>query len=118
MREIRKRGYLRSGLGNALPFAFENQAGRLVGFDVEMAYRLAVDMKVALEFVPIDREQVAAMLNGGYVDMIMSGVAVTLERAQDVVFSAPYMDQTLAFIVKDYRHKDINSNENLKSLKM
>ena len=40
-----------------MPFAFENRAGKLVGFDVEMAYNLAHDMKVALEFVPIEPQK-------------------------------------------------------------
>ena len=97
-----------------MPFAFENKAGKLVGFDVEMAYRLAQDMKVRLEFVRIDREQAAAMLNGGYVDMIMSGFGVTLERAQEMTLSASYTDETLAFITRDYRREDFSSRENVK----
>src|SRR6185503_12995054 len=93
--EIRERGSLRIGyFQDALPFAFENRAGNLVGFDVEMAYWLARDMKVALEFVLIDRAQAAAMVNGGNVDLIMSGMAITLERAQEVNMSAPYLNET------------------------
>jgi ABC-type amino acid transport substrate-binding protein len=115
--EIRERGYLRIGyFEDALPFAFENQAGKLVGFDVEMAYRLAQDMKVALEFVLIERARAAAMLNGGYVDIIMSGVAVTIEKAQEMTLSAPYTNETLAFITKDYRREDFGSRENVKIL--
>ena len=57
------------------------------------------------------------MLDAGYVDIIMSGVAVTLENAQKMELSVPYMDQTLAFIVKDYRREDFNNRERLKNLK-
>lgn len=118
LKEIRDRGYLRVGyFRDALPFAFVNQPGTLVGFDVEMAYTLADEMHVRLELVLIDRENIPAMLREGYVDIIMCGVAVTLERAQEVAFSAPYMDQTLAFIVKDYRREDFSSRETVRSLK-
>jgi ABC-type amino acid transport substrate-binding protein len=116
--EIRERGYLRIGyFRDALPFAFGNQAGKLVGFDVEMAYRLAEDMKVKLELVLIDRAQAVAMLSGGYVDMIMSGVVLTLEREHEMTMSWPYMNETLAFIVKDYRRGEFSSRESVKNLK-
>lgn len=118
LQEIRERGYLRVGyFEDALPFAFVNQAGKLVGFDVEMAYTLAEEMKVALELVLIGRSQAAAMLDAGYVDMVMSGVAVTLERAEEMGLSLPYMDQTLAFVVKDRRREDFSSREKVRTLK-
>ena len=42
VQEIRDRGYMRVGyFKDTLPFAFVNEAGKLVGLDVEMAYTLA-----------------------------------------------------------------------------
>jgi ABC-type amino acid transport substrate-binding protein len=118
VQEIRDRGYMRVGyFKDALPFAFVNEAGKLVGLDVEMAYTLAQETNVRLELVLIDRAKASAMLDAGYVDIIMSGVAVTLENVQKMELSAPYMDQTLAYVVKDYRREDFNSRERLKNLK-
>lgn len=118
LQEIRQRGFLRVGyFKDALPFAFVNEAGNLVGLDVEMAYTLAQEMNVRLELVLIDREKAPAMLDAGYVDIIMSGLAVTLERAQEMALSASYMDQTLAFVVKDYRREDFSSRDRVKKLK-
>lgn len=115
--EIRERGYLRVGyFKDALPFAFANEKGELVGLDVEMACTLAEEMNVRLELVLIDRGKAAAMLEAGYVDIIMCGIAVTLENAEKMALSVSYMDQTLAFIVKDYRREDFNSREKLKKL--
>ena len=42
-----------------LPFAFRNGRGELVGFDIEMAHRLAADLEVDLELVPVDSEKLA-----------------------------------------------------------
>ena len=57
---IRARGRLRVGyLSNALPFAFFNQRGDLVGYDIELAHQLASELRVNLEFVPVTREQLA-----------------------------------------------------------
>ena len=54
-RKVLRVGYL----PDALPFAFFNQAGDLVGFDVELAHRLAREMGVTLAFVPVDRDRLA-----------------------------------------------------------
>jgi ABC-type amino acid transport substrate-binding protein len=99
---IDARRLLRVGyLPDALPFAFFNEAGELVGFDVELAHRLAGEMGVTLAFVPVERDRLAEQLAEGYCDLVMSGVAMTTERAKDVLFSDSYLDETVAFIVRD-----------------
>jgi Na+/H+-dicarboxylate symporter len=113
--QIRERGFIRIGyFADAMPFAFKNRAGRLVGFDIEMAHRLAQDMKVGLEFVDLERPDAAAAVNSGRVDVIMSSVALTLERANEMTMSAPYMNETFAFIVKDYRREEFSSRASVK----
>ena len=79
-----------------------------------MAYRLAQDMKVGLEFVTVDPRRAALALSSGQVDIVMSSVALTLERANEMTMSAPYMSQTFAFIVKDYRREEFSSRANVK----
>ena len=99
---IDARKQLRVGyLPDSLPFAFFNGNGDLVGFDVELAHRLAGEMGVTLAFVPVDRERLAEQLAEGYCDLVMSGVAVTTNRAREVLFSDSYLDETLAFVVPD-----------------
>ncbi len=99
---ITARGVLRVGyLPDALPFAYFNRSGDLVGFDVELAHRLAEEMGVSLEFVPIDRERMAEQLDEGDCDLVMSGVAVTTGRARTMLFSQSYLDETIAFVVPD-----------------
>ena len=88
-------------LPDALPFAFFNKAGDLVGFDIELAHQLAREMGVGLAFVPVDRHGLATQLAEGYCDIVMSGVAVTTNRALEILFSNSYLDETLAFVVPD-----------------
>ena len=115
LNQIRERGCIRIGyFEDAMPFTFQNLAGKLVGFDIEMAYRLAQDMKVGLEFVTVDPRRAALALSSGQVDVVMSSVALTLERANEMTMSAPYMSQTFAFIVKDYRREEFSSRANVK----
>ena len=49
--------------------------------------------------------------------MIMSGMPLTLEWAQQMSMSAPYMNETLAFIVRDHRREEFSSRASLKKLK-
>ena len=99
---IRRRGVLTVGyLPDSLPYAFFNAAGDLVGLDVELAHRLAAELNVSLEFVPLDRERAADQVNAGECDIAMSGVAVTTMRASRMLFSTAYLDETMAFIAPD-----------------
>jgi Na+/H+-dicarboxylate symporter/ABC-type amino acid transport substrate-binding protein len=100
-----------------LPFAYFNAKGDLVGFDIEMAHLLARDLGVQLAFVPVMRDRMTEQVNDGYCDIVMSGTVVTPERAQVVSFSAPYMDATLAFIVKDHRLEEFSSRDTIRHLK-
>jgi ABC-type amino acid transport substrate-binding protein len=116
LQENRDRGFIRVGyFKDALPFAFVNEKGRLVGLDVEMAYALAREMSVRLDFVRLDFAQAPARLNAGHVDIIMCGLGDTIDHAREMTLSVPYMDQTLAFVVKDYRREDFSSREKLKN---
>ena len=118
---IHRRGSLRVGyFKDSLPFAFRNSAGTLVGFDIDMANILAKEMNVTLEFILIKRKDTVKHLNDGTCDIVMSGTVLTAKRSQRSTFSAPYLDTTLAFIVKDHLRdkftswEDIGSQQNLK----
>jgi len=115
--EIRERGFIRVGyLKDALPHAFFNTRGELVGLDVEMAHILARDLSVSLEFVLIDRGTVEEQVNSGYCDILMMGLAITTERLHDLAFTKTYMDETLAFIVKDHRQDEFSNKEALREM--
>ena len=105
LRKVLRVGYL----PDALPFAFFNKRGDLVGFDVELAHRLARELDVSLAFVPIDRGRLGEQLAEGYCDLVMSGVAVTTDRARQVLFSDSYLDETVAFVVPDDQREQYTS---------
>jgi Na+/H+-dicarboxylate symporter/ABC-type amino acid transport substrate-binding protein len=118
LERIQAQKLLRVGyLPDNLPFAYFNGKGDLVGLDIEMAHILARDLGVQLAFVPVGRDRMTEQVNEGYCDIIMSGTVITPERAQAVAFSAPYMDVTLAFVVKDHRLEEFSSREALRHLK-
>jgi Na+/H+-dicarboxylate symporter len=115
---IRQRGFLRAGyFADSLPFAFRNADNELVGFDVEMAHTLASELRVGLELVRVTKEELPRLLDVGYLDVAMSGLFLTTDRLLEMSFSAPYLDQTLAFIVRDHRRGDFSSRNAVQRLK-
>src|SRR5262249_8633593 len=117
LERIQAQKLLRVGyLPDSLPFAYFNGKGDLVGLDTEMAHLLARDLGVQLAFVPVVRDRMTEQVNEGYCDMVMSGTVITPERALRAAFSAPYMDATLAFVVKDHRLEEFSSRETLRHL--
>jgi Na+/H+-dicarboxylate symporter len=116
---IRESRILRVGyMDESLPYAYFNGAGELVGFDVEMAHALARELGVGLEFVPVERspQAIHGQLDGTYCDVLMSGVVVTTARAGQFLFSASYLDETMAFVVPDHRRRDFEQWEKIRTL--
>jgi Na+/H+-dicarboxylate symporter len=100
---IRARGILRVGFVQPrLPFAFRNARQELVGFDVELAQMLARDLDVRAEFTEWKVGDLIDAVSSGRSDLGIGGNAVTPGFAMRTLFSEPYLDETLAFIVKDH----------------
>ena len=115
---IKKRGVLRVGvLADRLPFVFLNGEGQLVGFNIEMAQLLAGDLGVKVEFIEMeDLKALPRLLATGRIDLAMPGVAVTPERASEMLFSEPYLDETLAFVVKDQLREEFSNWATIRDL--
>ena len=113
---IRRRGVLRVGFfRDSLPFAFRNDAGDLVGFDIEMAHLLAKALSVNVEFIQLpDRGKIEEYLTGNTCDIVMSGSALRPEMTEHVIWSEGYMDATVAFVVKDRDREIFNSWEKIR----
>jgi Na+/H+-dicarboxylate symporter/ABC-type amino acid transport substrate-binding protein len=109
LERVRERGCIRIGfIPTQIPYSHFNALGALVGFDVEMAHQLARDLGLRAEFAPVPREGFLDVLESNRVDVVMSGILVTTERASRAVFSSSYLDEVLAFVVLDYRRADFS----------
>jgi ABC-type amino acid transport substrate-binding protein len=113
---IASRGAVRVGvLSERVPYAYEDRQGRLVGLDIEMAHQLARDLRVRLEFVPLAVEAMPDAVARGACDIVMSGVVATPQRAAEIRFSEPYLDETLAFVVPDYLREDYGTWDGIRA---
>jgi len=114
---ILEKGVLRVGYKkDALPFVFTNDAGRLVGFDIEMAHMMARDMNFRLEFILVEFDEISQRLNQGTIDIMMGGLLANPGLAHKMYFSESYIDQTIAFIVKDHKREAFSYLSDVKNM--
>ena len=117
MERIQKTGTIRVGYDpKRIPFAYFNTLGELVGFDIDLAHKLAKDFEWNIEFIPVDREKMAEQLQTGVYDIVMSGIALTPDRLDEMAFSTPYLDTTAALIVEDFRKDEFDTIEKVREL--
>lgn len=90
--EIQKRGKLRVGMEPGyMPFELTNKKGEIIGFDVDMAKRMAKAMNVELELVSTAWDGIIPALMTDKFDIIMSGMTLTQERNMSINFAQPYI---------------------------
>lgn len=88
--EIKRRNTLRVGMSTFVPWAFRNRAGELIGYEIDVATRLAQDMGVRPEFVPTAWDGIVPALLAGRFDMIIGGMTVTAARNLSANFTNSY----------------------------
>ena len=99
-----------------LPFSFRNEAGRLVGFDIDMAHLLASELDCELWLVPLGPDQLTSELERDTIDLAMCGIIMTSDRLQAATFSRPYMRVTMCLMVPDFRRREFSSYHNIRQL--
>ncbi|WP_299616903.1 transporter substrate-binding domain-containing protein [Pelagibius sp.] len=90
LEDIKKRGVMRVGMSTFVPWAMRNKAGDLVGFEIDVAKKLASDMEVDVEFVPTAWSGIIPALIAGKFDVIIGGMSITPQRNLTVNFTIPY----------------------------
>ncbi len=84
------RGVLRVGFSSFVPWAMQNKAGEFIGFEIDVATRLAEDLGLRLQLAPTAWAGIIPALLAGKFDVIIGGMGVTPERQEQVAFSDPY----------------------------
>lgn len=84
------------------PFEFHievNGKDTIVGFDIDIANKIAENIGVELEIVDMKFEGLLPALTAGKIDLIVSGMTPTDERKQSVDFSLTYYDARQTMLV-------------------
>ena len=88
--DIQKRGTLKVGMSTFVPWAMRDKQGGLIGFEIDVATKLAADMGVEVEFVPTAWSGIIPSLLAKKFDVIIGGMSITAQRNLTVNFTTPY----------------------------
>ena len=81
------------------PWNAKNEAGKLIGFEVELANVLCIYMKHDCTIVEQDWDGMIPALTSGKFDAIMAGMSITDERKKTINFSQGYADEVASLAV-------------------
>ena len=98
------------------PFGFKDESGTPKGYDVDVAQALADSLKVKLEIIEVTADARVSSLETGKVDAVFGNFTRTLERAQKINFSDPYVVAGERLLVK--KGSGISSVEDLTGKKV
>ena len=88
---IQESGTVRIGLeGTYRPYAFHDGSGELVGFEKEIADRIAEGLGATPEYVETEWDSLIAGLDVDRYDLVVNNVGITPEREEVYAFSEPY----------------------------
>ncbi len=98
------------------PFEYFDEEGTVVGFDIDIAQTIAEAMDAELEVVQTGFEgiQSGVALDAGTCDLAISGMTITEERAGNMLFSEPYLDDNLGLMAAT--EADVSSLDDLEGL--
>jgi polar amino acid transport system substrate-binding protein len=88
--KILRSGKMRVGMSTFVPWAMQSKTGEWIGFEIDVARRLAKDMGVEIEFVPTKWDGLIPSLLTGKFDLVIAGMTGTAQRALKINFTQPY----------------------------
>lgn len=96
--QVLQRGTLKVGFSTFVPWAMKDKNGEFIGFEIDVATRLAQDMGVTPEFIPTKWSGIIPALLTGKFDVIIGGMSITAERNKKVNFTIPYYYSGLSLV--------------------
>lgn len=113
LQQIQDKGTLTVAMeGTWAPWTYHDENDQLVGFDVEVARKIAEKLGVEVTFVEGEWDGLFAGLDSGRYDMVVNGVEITDERAEKYDFTEPYGYIRTALIVAE-GNEEIRTFEDL-----
>jgi lysine-arginine-ornithine-binding protein len=90
---------LRIGTEGAYPpFEYRDSSGTLKGLDVDVGNALCAAMKVTCTWMPQDFDGLIPALRAGKIDIIISSLSMTPDRAKVIDFTKPYYVSPSQFV--------------------
>jgi len=115
--DLKKKGKITIGmLVDFPPYGILNTSNQPDGYDADVAKLLAKEWGVTADIVPVTGPNRIPFLLTNKVDMLIASLAITPERAKQVLFSKPY--SAASIVLYGNTKTAIKGPENLKGLRV
>jgi polar amino acid transport system substrate-binding protein len=101
-------GVLKVGMSTFVPWAMKAKTGKLIGFEIDVARRLAEDMGVDIQFIPTKWSGIIPALITGKFDVIIGGMGIVPKRNLKVNFSIPYDYTGMSMVAHSQKAPGLN----------
>ncbi len=113
--DILERGTIRFGVAEFTPWTMKSDSGDLIGFEIDLANKIAKDMGVKAELMLYPWEEIIPALQKGEIDIIAGGMSITPARALQVSFTRPTAKSGVSLATNVSMTDDIERLEELNS---
>lgn len=113
--EVQDRGTIKIGLGLFEPWSLCNNDGELVGFEIDVANRLAADIGVEVEFARTNWSYIISSLIAEDFDAIVSGMTILPSRNLRINFTSPYNLTGVYLVANTAQTMDLETLEDFNS---
>ncbi|MBQ4239157.1 MAG: transporter substrate-binding domain-containing protein, partial [Ruminococcus sp.] len=96
---VQAKGKLIVGITDFEPMDYQDESGKWIGFDADMAAAFAESLGVKAEFVEIDWDNKVLELDGGTIDCVWNGMTLTDEVKSSMECSNAYCNNAQVVIV-------------------
>ncbi|MBQ3789848.1 MAG: transporter substrate-binding domain-containing protein [Lachnospiraceae bacterium] len=112
---IKEKGTLVVGITDFAPMDYQ-EGGEWVGFDADIARKVAADLGVEVQFVEIDWDNKILELNNKSIDCVWNGMTLTDEVKNSMNCSKPYCNNAQTVVISQDQAGNYPDTESLKGL--
>ena len=112
---IKEKGTLVVGITDFAPMDYQ-EGGEWVGFDADIARKVAADLGVEVQFVEIDWDNKILELNNKSIDCVWNGMTLTDEVKNSMNCSKPYCNNAQTVVISQDQTGNYPDTESLKGL--
>ena len=114
---IKNKGKLVVGITDFAPMDYQDESGKWIGFDADLARLFAEYIGVDVEFQEIEWDNKIMELNGKSIDCVWNGMTLTDEVKSSMNCGVPYLDNAQVVVIAADKADDYKTVEACKSLR-
>lgn len=113
---IKGKGKLIVGVTDFAPMDYKDDSGKWIGFDADLATKVADDLGVDVEFVEIDWDSKILELQNKSIDVVWNGMTLTDEVTNSMECTKPYLKNAQVVVMPKDKADQYPDAESMKSL--